>query len=66
MDISDQERAEHREWLWNILKNHFGHKVEIAVYGDPQNPASVCLEDVDTNEVILDAGIYTLCGRDEI
>lgn len=52
--------------LWNILKNHFGHKVEIAVYGDVDNPASVTLEDLDTNEVILDAEIYTICGRDDI
>ena len=52
--------------LWNTLKNHFGHKVEIAVYGDIDNPASVTLEDLDTNEVILDAEIYTICGRDDI
>ena len=25
--------------LWDILKDHFGHRVEIAVYGDPENPA---------------------------
>ena len=39
--------------LWNILKEHAGHKVEIAVYGDWNNPANICLEDVDTDEVIL-------------
>lgn len=51
--------------LWNILKDHFGHKVEIAVYGDPDDPASVVLEDVDTDEVILDAEIYTICARED-
>ena len=51
--------------LWDILKEHFGHKVEIAIYGDVDNPASITLEDIDTNEVILDAGIYTLCARED-
>lgn len=51
--------------LWKILKEHFGHKVSIAVYGDPKCPDSVTLEDEDTNEVILDAGIYTICARED-
>ena len=58
-----------KEWnelLWNILREHFGHKVEIAIYGDIDNPASVTLEDLVTNEVILDAGIDTLCVRSDV
>lgn len=51
--------------LWNILKNHYGHKVEIAIYGDVDTPASITLEDMDTNEVILDAEIYTICSRED-
>ncbi len=57
--------ANEMDWLWNILKNHIGHRVEIAVYGEPENPDNICLEDVDTNEVILDASIYTICAREE-
>lgn len=53
------------ELLWNILKEHFGHRVEIAVYGDLEDPANICLEDLDTNEVILDAEIYTICARED-
>ena len=53
------------ELLWNILKDHWGHKVEIAVYGDLDDPASVTLEDMDTNEVILDAELYTICARED-
>lgn len=53
------------ELLWNILKKHFGHKVEIAIYGDPDNPANISLEDMDTGEVILDAEIYTICARED-
>ncbi|MCR5148659.1 MAG: hypothetical protein K6C35_06790 [Eubacterium sp.] len=52
--------------LWDILKAHYGHKVEIALYGDVNSPASVTLEDMDTNEVILDAEIYTIKGRKNI
>lgn len=56
---------EMNELLWNILKEHFGHKVEIVIYGDVNNPASITLEDMDTNEVILDAEIYTICARED-
>lgn len=52
--------------LWNTLRGHFGHRVEIAIYGDIDNPASITLEDMDTNEVILDAGINTICGREDV
>ena len=41
--------------LWDTLREHLGHKVEIAVYGDVDDPASVTLEDLDTGTVILDA-----------
>ena len=51
--------------LWNILKEHIGHNVSIVFYGDPENPADICLEDEDTNEVILDAEIYTICARED-
>ena len=53
------------ELLWNILKEHFGHKVEIAIYGDPDSPANITLEDMDTGEVILDSEIYTICARED-
>lgn len=51
--------------LWNILKDHFGHTVEIAVYGDVDNPTSITLEDMDTNEIILDAEYMTICARED-
>lgn len=51
--------------LWDVLKKHIGHNVEIAYYGDKENPANVCLECADCNEVILDAEIYTLCARED-
>lgn len=54
------------DWvLWDALKDHFGHNVTIAVYGDPKHPADVCLECKDCNQVVLDAEIYTLCPRED-
>lgn len=52
--------------LCDLLKDHFGHKVEIAIYGDIDNPSSITLEDMDTDTVILDAELYTICGREDI
>ena len=52
--------------LWNTLKDHIGHHVEITFYGDPDDPANIALEDMDTNEVILDAEIYTICAREDV
>ena len=45
------------------LLRHLGHRVQIAAYGDPRNPQCVTLEDLDTNEVILDGEIYTLAAK---
>ena len=52
--------------LWNLLKDHIGHDVEIVCYGDIDNPHDICLECVDCGEVILDAEIYTLCAREDV
>lgn len=58
----DGERNENL--LWDTLLARFGHPVEIAVYAGPDGEAqSVTLEDMETNELILDAGIYTLAAR---
>jgi len=51
--------------LWDALKKHWGHKVEIAIYGDRLLPADVCLECMDCNEVVLDAELYTLTARSD-
>lgn len=51
--------------LWNKLKKHRGHKVNIVSYGDRNNPEDICLECEDCEEVVLDAEIYTLCARED-
>lgn len=45
--------------LYELLKAHAGHHVEITEYGDGVNFA---LEDMDTNEVIFDTDLYDLVG----
>ena len=52
--------------LWNELKKHIGHNVEIVCYGDENNPHDICLECTDCNEIILDAELYTICSREDI
>lgn len=51
--------------LWNKLKEHRGHKVNIVSYGDWDDPLDICLECEDCGEVILDAEIYTLHARED-
>lgn len=53
------------EILWNLLKEHIGHNVEIVYYGDANNPANISLECNDCGEVILDAELYTICARED-
>ena len=57
-----QEDMDKETLLYQMLKKHAGHRVEIAEYGDGINFA---LEDMDTNEVIFDTDIYNLTGREK-
>lgn len=52
--------------LWDILKKHVGHKVNIVSYGSADDPANISLECEDCGEVILDAELYTICAREDI
>ena len=61
----DEKFWEPDEILWNILFKHKGHSVEIATYGDPEDPVDMCLECLDCEQVILDAEIYTICARED-
>ena len=64
--VKEEDECLDNNLLWNQLLKHCGHKVEIAYYGDPENPSNVTLEDMDTNEIIVDAELYTLCARSDI
>ena len=47
--------------LFELLKEHIGHKIEITQYGED----NISLEDMDTNEVIFDTDLYDLVGLDD-
>ena len=66
--LDDDARMDHHfnNLLWDVLLKHKGHNVRIVTYGDPEDPADVCLECEDCGEVILDAEIYTLCAREDV
>ena len=62
----DERFWEPDEILWNILFKHRNHEIEIATYGDKDNPDSICLECMTCNQVILDAETYTICAREDL
>ena len=47
--------------LFEILEPHVGHAIEIVKYGDN----NISIEDMDTNEVIVDTDLYDLIGLDD-
>lgn len=51
------------ELLRTILLKHWGHHVEIDIYGEPVAPSNVCLECVDCNKIILNTDLHTICRR---
>ena len=52
--------------LWDALKKHLWHSIEIVCYGDPSDPHDICLECVDCGEVVLEAELYTLGARSTV
>lgn len=59
-DCVDYKRDELIDWYIQ-----YGHKVSIQIYWDGETPMSVTLEDENTNEIVLDAELYTLKARDD-
>ena len=52
--------------LWDILKQHRGHHVYVASYGDWEDPVNISLECEDCGAIVLDAGLYTICAREDV
>jgi hypothetical protein len=42
-------------WIRAKLMPHRGHNIECVCYGDWDNPADVCIECADCNEVLISA-----------
>lgn len=56
---------ENENELRRRLLEHQGHDVTVVAYGDPDNPADVCLECEDCGCVVLDSELYDLRAVDE-
>lgn len=41
--------------MFERLKPHIGHHIVCACYGDSENPADICIECEDCNEVLISA-----------
>lgn len=63
---SGKEKYDYNNWLWDTLLSHIGHNVRISIYGTQDDIYDVCLEDCTTNEIILDAELYTICPREDV
>lgn len=52
------------KWLARKIKEHFGHHIVIAKYGDPDEPADICIECEDCCCVILSLEDYGMIEED--
>ena len=50
--------------MYETLKQHIGHKIVCVAYGDPNDPADICIECEDCNEVLISAEAFEE-GTDE-
>ena len=48
----DREMNRH---MYDVLREHMGHEIEIAAYGDSDNPRSVCIECIECCSVLFEA-----------
>ena len=39
--------------IYEILKNHIGHKIVCVAYGNTDSPNDICIECEDCNEVLI-------------
>ena len=66
MDEELNDAWEYDTILWEMLKNHRGHHVYIASYGDWDDPVNISLECEDCGCIVIDAGLYTICAREDV
>ena len=45
-------------YMTDILKHHIGHNLACVAYGDPDDPADICIECEDCNEVLISAEAF--------
>ena len=42
-------------YMYEHLRPHIGHRIVCVYYGDEDNPADICIECEDCNEVFISA-----------
>lgn len=42
---------------WDKIRQHYGHAVEIAFYGNPAEPDNIAIECTDCAEVLTDSDL---------
>lgn len=47
-------------YMFEKLRPHIGHRVVCSCYGDPENPADICIECEDCWEILISAEDYTM------
>jgi hypothetical protein len=53
-----ERRARMDNYMYKRLKPHLGHTIVCVYYGDMDNPADICIECDDCNEVLISAEDY--------
>lgn len=51
--------------MYERLRPHIGHKVVCSCYGDPDNPADICIECEDCYEVLVSAETFDYEDKEE-
>ena len=52
------ERKEQTNWMRIKLRPHVGHNIVCVYYGNPDNPADICIECETCNCVLVSAEDY--------
>lgn len=47
-----------KNYMYEKLKPHISHRVVCSCYGNPDDPADICIECEDCNEVLVSAEDY--------
>ena len=47
-----------KNYMYRKLQEHIGHQIVCVYYGDPDDPADICIECEDCNEVLISAEDY--------
>lgn len=47
-----------KNYMYRKLQEHIGHRIVCACYGDPDDPADICIECEDCQAILISAEDY--------